>query len=255
MNKKISAAVMVSFLVIGLATPATAATAGGACTTAGATIKIGSTTFVCEKNPFFNTKKLTWTSFDCIDMYSDWGPAMKSTPVLIKEAEKNRFIAIEPVGNDLKSLITWNALVTYVKGDVVYYNSNYFVARKTGTNKAPTSTNIGTSKFWVVNNPTLANSKIGQMPIPATVIASANKQILSVGSAADRSTVAATKVKLTDLKNSLTSKLAALEISKGSIQSVVDAGDESIGTTKLLLNSLQMTRSILVEFCNPKYKN
>ena len=250
-----AAAVMAGFLIVGLATPVNAATAGGSCTTKDQTTKIGSTTFVCAKNPFFSTTKLTWTSFDCLDMYSDWGPAMKTTPALIKEAEKNRFIAIEPVGGDLKAAITWSALTPYVKGDVVYYASNYFVAKKSSTNKAPTSANIGTTKFWVANNPTLANAKTGQMPIPEQVITSVNKQIIAIGALADKSTVAATKIKLTDLKNSLTLKISALQTSKSSIQSVVDAGDESISTSKLLLNSLQMTKSILVEFCNPKYKN
>jgi hypothetical protein len=255
MKRKISAAVMASFLILGSATPAIAATPGGSCPTAGASTKIGSTTFVCQKNPFFNSSRLTWTSFDCMDMYSDWGPAMKSTPNLIRQAEASRFTAIEPVGGDLKSLITWNALVPYVRNDVVYYNSNYFVARKAGTNKAPTKANIGTTKFWVPNNPTLANNKIGQMPIPTKVIDSANKQISAIGLLINRTSVATTKIKLTEVRNSLTSKLSALETSKGAIQSVVDAGDEAIGTTKLLLNSLQMTRGILVDFCNPKYKN
>jgi hypothetical protein len=180
---------------------------------------------------------------------------MKSTPTLIRQAETSRFIAIEPVGGDLKSLITWNAQVPYVRNEVVYYNSNYFIARKASTNKAPTKANIGTTKFWVPNNPTLANKNNGQMPVPAKVIVSANRQISAVGLLIDRTSAAATKVKLTELRTSLTSKLAALEVSKGAIQSVVDTADESIGTTKLLLNSLQMTRSILVEFCNPKYKN
>ncbi len=246
---------MASFLILGFATPAIAATPGGACPTAGASTKIGSTTFVCQKNPFFNSSRLTWTSFDCMDMYSDWGPAMKSTPTLIRQAETSRFMAIEPVGGDLKSLITWNPLVPYVRNDVVYYNSNYFIARKAGSNKAPTAANIGTTKFWVPNNPTLANKKIGQMPVPAKVIESANKQISSIGLLINRTSAAATKLKLTELRSSLTTKLSALEVSKGAIQSVVDAGDEAIGTTKLLLNSLQMTRGILVEFCNPKYKN
>jgi hypothetical protein len=255
MKRKISAAVMAGFLILGFATPAIAATPGGSCPTVGASTKIGSTTFVCQKNPFFNSSRLTWTSFDCMDMYSDWGPAMKSTPTLIRQAETSRFIAIEPVGGDLKSLITWNAQVPYVRNEVVYYNSNYFIARKASTNKAPTKANIGTTKFWVPNNPTLANKNNGQMPVPAKVIVSANRQISAVGLLIDRTSAAATKVKLTELRTSLTSKLAALEVSKGAIQSVVDTADESIGTTKLLLNSLQMTRSILVEFCNPKYKN
>jgi ribosomal protein L18E len=249
------AAITAGFLTLALSQPASAASAGGACTTIDATTKIGSTTFVCAKNPFFNTTKLTWTSFDCVDMYSDWGPAMKSTPALIKEAEKNRFIAIEPVGGDLKSVITWNALLPYVKGDVVYYASNYFVAKKAGTNKAPTSVNIGNTKFWVVNNPTLANAKTGQMPIPEQVISSVNKQLIAIGTLADKTTVAASKVKLNDLKTSMTAKLAALESSKGSIQTVVNAGDDAIDLAKATLNSLTLTKSILVDFCNPKYKN
>ena len=131
MNKRISAAVMASFLVIGLATPATAATAGGACTQAGQIVKIGNNTYVCAKNPFFSPTKLTYVWDGCIELNTDYQAGIKEAQTVLRASEANRFQQIEPVGTTLKDLIKWNALISYAKGNIVYYGSTYYQATKT----------------------------------------------------------------------------------------------------------------------------
>ena len=253
MNKRISAAVMASFLVIGLATPATAATAGGACTKAGQIVKIGNNTYVCAKNPFFSPTKLTYVWDGCIELNTDYQAGIKEAQTVLRASEANRFQQIEPVGTTLKDLIKWNALITYAKGNIVYYGSTYYQATKTSVNKAPTTANIGKTKFWIVSQPTNANSKIGQMPTPSVVLATATKQIAAVTSASVKSTVPATKLKLNTLAADLTTKRAALEANQGPIQSVIDTLDPVLTELKSAVALVSITRDLVKDKCNPRY--
>jgi hypothetical protein len=252
-NKRISAAVMASFLVIGLATPATAATAGGACTKAGQIVKIGNNTYVCAKNPFFSPTKLTYVWDGCIELNTDYQAGIKEAQTVLRASEANRFQQIEPVGTTLKDLIKWNALITYAKGNIVYYGSTYYQATKTSVNKAPTTANIGKTKFWIVSQPTNANSKIGQMPTPSVVLATATKQIAAVTSASVKSTVPATKLKLNTLAADLTTKRAALEANQGPIQSVIDTLDPVLTELKSAVALVSITRDLVKDKCNPRY--
>lgn len=239
MKKKILAAITTGLLTLALAQPANAATAGGSCTTKGATAMIGKNNYVCDKNPFFNTTKLTWVWDGCIELNNDYQSGLNEAQTTLRSSEASRFTQIEPVGADLRSLITWDSTIPYVKNEVVYYNSNYFVATKASTNKAPTSANLGSTKFWVVSNPTNANSKIGQMPAPAQVIAAANRQVAATTSAATKST--------------LISKIAKLENTKASIQSVVDTLDPVLTELKSAVSLVTITRGLVKDKCNPKY--
>ena len=241
MNKKISALALSGFLILGVASPVQAATSGGSCKTAGATTKIGKNDYVCAKNPFYNTTKLTWVWDGCIELNTDYVAGNKEAVDALRASESNRAIQIEPVGAPLRDLITWNSLITYKKSDVVYYANTYYSATKTGTNKAPTAANIGSTKFWVVNQPTNANSKIGQMPAPATVLTTANAQ------------VAALKVKYNDLSSSLATKISALESGKAAIQSVVDSIDPALAEFKNTYSLMLMIKSTIKDKCNPKY--
>ena len=252
-NTKMLAAITAGFLILGLAQPANAATAGGACTTKGATTVIAKNTYVCDKNPFFNTTKLTWVWDGCIELNTDYQAGIKEAQTALRTSETNRFTQIEPVGADLRNLITWNALVPYVKGEVVYYNSNYYSATKASTNKAPTAANIGSTKFWIVSNPTNANSKIGQMPAPAQVITAANRQVAALTTASTKTTVAANKLKLNEAASGLTTKLTALESTKASIQSVVDTLDPVLVELKSAVSLVTITRGLVKDKCNPKY--
>jgi hypothetical protein len=252
-NKRISAAVMASFLVIGLATPATAATAGGACTKAGQIVKIGNNTYVCAKNPFFSPTKLTYVWDGCIELNTDYQAGIKEAQTVLRASEANRFQQIEPVGTTLKDLIKWNALITYAKGNIVYYGSTYYQASKTSVNKAPTTANIGKTKFWIVSQPTNANSKIGQMPTPSVVLATATKQITDLTAASVKSTVPATKLKLNTLAADLTTKRAALEANQGPIQSVIDTLDPVLTELKSAVALVSITRDLVKDKCNPRY--
>jgi phosphate-selective porin len=253
LNKKILAAITAGFLTLALAQPASAATSGGSCTSAGAKTVIAKNTYVCAKNPFFNTSKLTWVWDGCIELNTDYQAGIKEAQTALRTSETNRFTQIEPVGADLRNLITWNALIPYVKNEVVYYNSNYFVATKASTNKAPTSANLGSTKFWVVSNPTNANSKIGQMPAPAQVITAANRQVAALTSASTKTSVAATKLKLNETASGLTTKLSALESTKASIQGVVDTIDPVLVELKSAVSLVTITRGLVKDKCNPKY--
>jgi hypothetical protein len=253
MKRKISAAVMASFLILGLATPVSAATSGGACPTAGATAKIGNSNYICAKNPFFNTAKLTWVWDGCIELNTDYQAGIREAQTLLRASEANRFQQIEPIGTTLKDLIKWNALITYARGNIVHYGSTYYSATKASTNKAPTAANIGASKFWVVSKPTSANSRIGQMPSPTVVLATATRQITALTAASVRSTVPATKLKLNNLAAELTTKRAALEANQAPIQSVIDSLDPLLTELKSAVALVSITRGLIKDKCNPKY--
>ncbi len=253
MKKKLSAVLITGFLILGVTTPANAATAGGSCTKAGLKTTIAKNTYVCAKNPFFSTTKLTWVWDGCIELNTDYQAGIKEAQTVLRASETNRFQQIEPVGQTLKDLIKWNALITYAKGNVVYYGSTYYSATKTSVNKAPTSTNIGSTKFWIVYKPTNANSKIGQMPTPATVLATANKQVAALTSSAVKTSVAATKLKYTTLASDLTTKIAALEANKQPIQSVIDTLDPVLTELKSAVALVSITKDLVKDKCNPRY--
>ena len=253
LNKKLAAAVTAGFLILGLAQPANAATSGGSCTSAGASTVIAKNTYVCAKNPFFNTTKLTWVWDGCIELNTDYQAGIKEAQTVLRSSEANRFQQIEPVGQTLKDLIQWNALITYAKGNVVYYGSTYYSATKTSVNKAPTSANIGSTKFWIVYQPTNANSKIGQMPTPTIALATANKQVAALTSTAVKTSVAATKLKYTTLASDLTTKIAALEANKAPIQSVIDTLDPVLVELKSAVALVSITKGLVQDKCNPRY--
>ncbi len=253
MKKKLSAILVTGFLILGVTTPVNAATSGGSCAKAGLKTTIAKNTYVCAKNPFFNTTKLTWVWDGCIELNTDYQAGIKEAQTVLRASETNRFQQIEPVGQTLKDLIKWNALITYAKGNVVYYGSTYYSATKSSVNKAPTSKNIGSKKFWIVYKPTNANSKIGQMPTPALVIATANKQVAALTSSAVKTSVAATKLKYTTLASDLTTKIAALEANKQPIQSVIDTLDPVLTELKSALALVSITKDLVKDKCNPRY--
>ena len=253
MKTKISVLAVAAFLILGVTTPVQAATAGGSCTTAGEKAKIGKNDYICAKNPFFNTTKLTWVWDGCIELNTDYAVGNKEAVDALRASETNRAIQIEPVGAPLRDVIMWNSLIAYKKSDVVYYGSTYYSATKSSTNKAPTSANIGTTKFWVVHQPTNANSRIGQMPAPAIVLTTANAQIAALTAAAVRTTSATQKSKLNELSSSLAVKVAALEAGKAPIQSVVDSIDGALGEFKNAYSLMLMIKSTIKDKCNPRY--
>lgn len=253
MIKKISVVALTTFLIFGVTTPVQAATSGASCPTAGATTKIGKNDYVCAKNPFFNSTKLTWVWDGCIELNTDYAVGNKEAVDALRASESNRAVQIEPVGAPLRDLITWNALITYKKSDVVYYGNTYYAATKTSVNKAPTSKNIGATKFWVVSKPTNANSKIGQMPAPAKVLTTANAQIAALTAAAVKTTNAATKVKYNELSSSLATKVSTLEGAKSAIQSVVDSIDPALEEFKNTYALMLLIKSTIKDKCNPKY--
>ena len=253
MIKKISAVALTGFLIFGVTTPVQAATSGGSCTTAGATTKIGKNDYICAKNPFFSTTKLTWVWDGCIELNTDYAVGNKEAVDALRAAESNRAIQIEPVGASLRDIITWNSLITYKKSDVVYYGNTYYKATKTGVNKAPTSANIGATKYWVVNLPTNASSKIGQMPAPAAVLTTANTQVAALTTAAVKTTNAATKVKYNELSSSLATKISTLESNKSAIQSVVDSLDPALDEFRNTYSLMLLIKSTIKDKCNPKY--
>ena len=253
MIKKISAVALTGFLIFGVTTPVQAATSGGSCTIAGATTKIGKNDYICAKNPFFSTTKLTWVWDGCIELNTDYAVGNKEAVDALRAAESNRAIQIEPVGASLRDLITWNSLITYKKSDVVYYGNTYYKASKTGVNKAPTSANIGATKYWVVNLPTNASSKIGQMPAPAAVLTTANAQVAALTTAAVKTTNAATKVKYNELSSSLATKISTLESNKSAIQSVVDSLDPALDEFRNTYSLMLLIKSTIKDKCNPKY--
>lgn len=253
MKKKISALAITGFLIFGLATPVQAATSGGSCPTAGATVKIGKNDYVCTKNPFFNTSKLTWVWDGCIELNNDYATGNKEAQDALRASESNRAIQIEPVGASLRDLITWNSLITYNKSNVVYYGSTYYTATKVNTNKAPTAANIGATKFWLVYQPTNANPKIGQMPAPTQVLTTANAQVAALTAAAVATTNADMKSKLNSLSSTIATKISTLEANKAAIQSVVDSIDSALEEFRNAYSLMVMIRTTVKDKCNPKY--
>jgi len=252
-KKKISALAITGFLIFGLATPVQAATSGGSCTTAGETTKIGKNNYVCAKNPFFSATKLTWVWDGCIELNNDYAAGNKEAQGALRTSEASRSMQIEPVGASLRDLIAWNSLITYSKSNVVYYGSTYYSATKASTNKAPTVTNIGATKFWVVYQPTSINSKIGQMPAPAQVLTTANAQVAALTAAAVKTTNADLKSKYNTLSSALATKISTLESNKAAIQSVVDSIDPALEEFRNAYSLMLMIKSTVKDKCNPKY--
>jgi hypothetical protein len=198
---------------------------------------------------------LTWVWDGCLEFSNDpeYITSKKEGIDALRQVELTRRNQIEPVGASLRDLITWNSLITYKKSDVVYYGSTYYTATKTNVNKAPSSANIGSKKFWLVFQPTNANSKIGQMPTPATVITTANAQISALNSSASRSTSSTTKARLTALSSSLATKITTLEANKGPIESVINTMDGYLADAKSVYTLIQSITSTIKDTCNPKY--
>ena len=251
MKKKISALALSGFLILGVASPVQAATSGGSCTTAGATTKIGKNDYVCAKNPFYNTTKLTWVWDGCIELNTDYVAGNKEAVDALRASESNRAIQIEPVGAPLRDLITWNSLITYKKSDVVYYANTYYSATKTGTNKAPTAANIGSTKFWVVYQPTIASNKIGQMPTPTKVIATANSHVAALSSTATRTTNSTAKARLTDLSTSIATKIKTLEANRAPIDQVILTTGDILESAKQIFSLSQVLTSEVKDSCKP----
>lgn len=255
MKTKISVLAVAAFLILGVTTPVQAATSGGTCSTAGAKTKIGKNNYICAKNPFFNTTKLTWVWDGCLEFNNDpeYITSKKEGIAALRQVELERWKQIEPVGASLRDLIVWNSLITYKKSDVVYYGSTYYAATKSSINKAPTSANIGSTKFWVVHQPTNANTKIGQMPTPAKVISAATAQVSALNSSASRTTSSTTKARLTALSSSLATKITTLEANKGPIEAVINTIDGYLADAKTVYTLIQSITSTIKDTCNPKY--
>ena len=254
MKTKISVLAVAAFLILGVTTPVQAATAGGTCSTAGAKTKIGKNNYICAKNPFFNTTKLTWVWDGCLEFNNDpeYIASKKEGTAVLRQIELERRNQIEPVGAPLRDLIMWNSLIAYKKSDVVYYGATYYTATKTNVNKAPTSANIGSTKFWLVFQPTNANTKIGQMPTPTKVITAATAQISALNSSASRTTNSTTKARLTALSSSLATKVATLEANRGPIESVINTIDGYLADAKSVYTLIQSITSTIKDTCNPK---
>ena len=255
MITKISVLAVAAFLILGVTTPVQAATAGGTCSTAGAKAKIGKNNYICAKNPFFNTTKLTWVWDGCLEFNNDheYIASKKEGTAVLRQIELERRNQVEPVGAPLRDLIMWNSLISYKKSDVVYYGSTYYTATKSSTNRAPTSANLGSTKFWLVHQPTNANTKIGQMPTPAKVITAATAQVSALNSSASRSTSSTTKARLTALSSSLATKITTLEANKGPIESVINSLDGYLADARNVFTLLQTVTSTIKDTCNPKY--
>jgi hypothetical protein len=237
---KISVLAVAAFLILGVTTPVQAATAGGSCVTAGAKTKIGKNDYVCAKNPFFNTTKLTWVWDGCLELNNDpeYISSKKEGIEALRQVELTRRNQIEPLGASLRDVITWNSLITYRKSDVVYHGSTYYVATKTSVNRAPINTNIGSTKFWLVHEPTNAN---------------ATAQVAALSSAASRTTNSASKARLNALSNSLATKISVLEANKGPIESVISTVDGYLADAKSVYTLIQSITSTIKDTCNPKY--
>ena len=113
--------------------------------------------------------------------------------------------------------------------------------------------NIGSTKFWVVYQPTNANSSIGQMPTPAMVITTATAQVSALNSSASRTTSSTTKARLTALSSSLATKITTLEANKGPIESVISTMDGYLADAKSVYTLIQTITSTIKDNCNPKY--
>ena len=77
--KKILTKTLIGFLLATnlYAVPASAATVknGVNCTKLGATMKVGSKTYRCAKNPYVKSTRLTWTLRGCLTAYAMWKDA------------------------------------------------------------------------------------------------------------------------------------------------------------------------------------
>lgn len=252
---KLSVIAVTALLILGITTPVQAATSGGSCPAEGAKTKIGKNDYICAKNPFFNKTKLTWVWDGCLEFNNDpdFITSKREGIDALQQVELTRRNQIEPVGASLRDLITWNNLITYKKSDVVYYGSTYYTATKTNINKAPTSANIGSKKFWLVFQPTNANTKIGQMPTPAKVITTATAQISALNTSASRTTITTTKARLTALSSSLASKITSLEANKAPIESVISTMDGYVADAKNVYTLIQTITSTIKDTCDPKY--
>jgi len=251
-KKKISALALTGFLIFGLATPVQAATSGGSCTKAGSKTKIGKNNYTCAKNPFYNVAKLTWVWDGCINNYSsEYVAAISQAKNEVRDAEILLRNQVEPLGNSLRDLITWNSLITYKKSEVVYYGFTYYAATKTNVNKTPTAANIGSTKYWVVYQPTISNNKIGQMPTPVKVIASANSHVTALTSTAARTTNSTAKAKLNDLSSSIAAKIITLESNRAPIEGVIATTGDMLDSAKQIYSLSQILSSEVKDSCKP----
>ena len=252
MIKKISVVALTAFLVFGVTTPVQAATSGGSCPSAGAKTKIGKNNYTCAKNPFYNTTKLTWVFNGCINNYSsEYVAAVSQAKKEVGDAEVLLRNQVEPLSDSLRALITWNSLITYKKSEVVYYGFTYYSATKTSVNKTPTAANIGSTKFWVVYQPTMTNNKIGQMPTPAKVIATANTQVAALSSTAAKTTNSTTKAKLTDLSSSIAAKIITLEANRAQIDGVILQTGGILADANQIFSLTQFIISEVKDSCKP----
>ena len=252
MKKKISALALSGFLILGVASPVQAATSGGSCTTAGAKTNIGKNKYTCAKNPFYNTTKLTWVWDGCINNYSaEYVETVAQAKKEVRDAEVLLRNQVEPLGDSLRDLITWNSLITYKKSEVVYYGFTYYTATKTGINKAPTAANIGSTKFWVVYQPTTASNKIGQMPTPTKVIATANTHVAALSSTAAKTTNSTSKARLTDLSSSIATKIKTLEANRAPIDQVNLTTGDILDSAKQIFSLSQVLTSEVKDSCKP----
>ena len=252
MIKKISAVALTAFLIFGVTTPVQAATSGASCTTAGTKTKIGKNNYPCAKNPFYNTAKLTWVWDGCINNYSsEYVETVSRAKNEVKDAEVLLRNQVEPLGDSLRDLITWNSLITYKKSEVVYYGFTYYAATKSNVNKTPTAANVGSQKFWVVYQPTIASNKIGQMPTPAKVIASANTHVTALTSTAARTTNSTAKAKLTELSSSIAAKIVTLEANRAPIEGVILQTGGILEDAKQIFSLSQFLSSEVKDSCKP----
>jgi hypothetical protein len=74
LRKIVIASTLGLFLATSVITPASAATTktGTACTKVGKTLKVGSKTYLCGKNPFVTPTKKTWALKTCLEGYDSY---------------------------------------------------------------------------------------------------------------------------------------------------------------------------------------
>ena len=74
LRKIVIASTLGLFLATSVITPASAATTktGTACTKEGKTLKVGSKTYLCGKNPFVTPTKKTWALKTCLEGYDSY---------------------------------------------------------------------------------------------------------------------------------------------------------------------------------------
>jgi len=250
-KKKISSLAITGFLIFGLATPVQAATSGGSCPTAGATTKIGKNDYVCAKNPFFSSTKLTWVWDGCIEMATEYATEFKTATDIIKDAENNRLKLMAPVVSSVNNLLTWSPLISYAKGNIVYGNSNYYSAVKSNINKSLTSANIGATKFWKVYRPTSAKATTGQAPIPQTALDTAERYLSSLTLNSSVTKDAALRMKYDNLISQLNVAKNSVLSNKSDIDQTVFQIDDSVDTVKATLNLLEIWKPTMVSKCKP----